>query len=491
MKKISVPHLRRIMLISISVLGLFVLGHLQSTRSANLSNVSVTLSDSRPSFRGALAAGNVAGSSQVLINTTDGAYPSSSSAQIVVGDVLRIGEAGSLGSYTVTDVVDNSTLNVTPVLASGDSDTGDDVIASSSATLSVRLTTTNAIGNGAFRILIPADPTAAAANDGIPDTGAFDFGTSAPTVTCPTDIPGEYDFVSGTATASAVTIGSTDYHSYECRYSGPGAIGTAFDGTTHDAFTIASVINPAPKKTGHTTGYADTYSVVVRQLDTSYNVADATTVSIGVVEAVRVTATVAPQITFRILGVNSSTSVCGISTNVTTTASLVPLGSLNISTFTNAAQALAVSTNAANGYAVTAIENDQLGRNGGTCVGDNTGSNCIPDSVGDDSTMSHTAADEWSSASVKGFAYSMEEVNATGAVPAFEFDTSSGACDGTGDCFKQFADAENSQAAQTIFNSSTTADNDNVYMCYRAIISATQAAGDYTNYLTYTATATF
>lgn len=490
MRKKSSFHFRSIALLFTLALGFFVLGHLQRTQSANLSNVSVTLSNSRPSFRGALAAGNVAGSSQIIINTTDGAYPSSSSAQVVVGDAMRIGEAGSLGSYTVTDVVDSSTINITPVLASGDSDTGDDVIATASSTLTVRLTTTNAIANGAFRILVPADPTNAAATDGIPDGGGFDFGTSAPTVTCPGDIA-NYDFVAGTATASAVTIGATDYHSYECRYSGSGAIGTVFDGTSNGAFTITSVINPAPKQTGHTVGYADTYNVVVRQLDTAYDVADATTVSIGVVEAVRVTASVAPQITFRILGVDSSTSVCGITTDVTTTASLVPLGSLNISSFTDAAQGLSVSTNAPNGYAVTAIENDQLGRNGGVCTGDNTGANCIPDSVGDSSTMSHTTINEWSSSNVKGFGYSLHEVNTTGAVPAFQYNTNSGACDGTGDCFKQFADAENSQAAQTIFNSSTVADNDNLYVCYRAVISATQSAGDYTNYLTYTATATF
>lgn len=486
--------LQRIGLFACLFLALLAVGHLQGTRSASLSMVSVTLSDSRPSFRGALAAGNSVGTSKVTINTTDGAYPSSSSAQLVVGDTLRIGEAGSLGSYTITEVIDNgndNTFNVTPVLLAGDTDVGDDVIATSAADLTVRLTTKNAIENGAFRILVPADSDNASATDGIPDGGGFDFGTSAPTVTCPTDIPGEYDFVAGTATASAVTIGATDYHAYECRYSGPGAIGTVFDGTTHDAFVISSVINPAPTQTGHIIGYADTYNVVVRQLDTTYTTADATTVSIGVVEAVRVTATVAPQITFQISGVSNGTSVCGATTDVDTTASLVPFGTLSILSFTNAAQGLAVSTNAPNGYAVTAVENDQLGLDGGTCLGDNTGAYCIPDSVGDTSGMSDTASDEWSANTVKGFAYTLEEVNTTGAVPSFEYDTSGGNCDGSGDCFRQFPDAEDSEAPQNLFTSNTVADNDNVYICYRSVISAIQAAGDYTNYLTYTATATF
>ena len=492
MKKIPAYIPRIVALSSCLVIGVFAVGHLQQTKSLNLSNVSVTLSNSRPSFRGGLVAGNTVGSSQITINTTNGAYPSTSSAQLVIGDLLSIGEAGSLGSYTVTEVVDNANVSVNPVLLAGDTDVGDVVIATSSSSLTIRLTTSNAVANGAFRFLIPAGTTPTGFADGIPDDGAFDFGTSAPTVTCPTNIAGFYDFVSGTASASSVLIGSTYHHSYECAYSGPGAIGTVFDGTTNDAFVISSVINPAPKKTSHSQGYADTYSVVARHLNSAYTTVDATTVSIGVIEAVRVTASVAPQITFRIIGVGSGATVCNQATTVSTTSTLVPLGSLNISTFTRAAQGLAVSTNASNGYVVTTTASDQLGRNGATCTGDNTGADCIPDSVGDSSAMSHTNPAKWSLSSAKGFAFSLDELNVTGAVPAFTHATNAGNCDGTtGTCFRQFADAEDSQLPQTIFSSSTVADNDNVYVCYNAIISASQAAGDYSNYITYTATATF
>ena len=493
MKMLTRLSLRHIALASSVVLGMLVMGQLESTKSAPLASVSVTLSNSRPSFRGGLTTGNIVGTSEVILNTTNGIWPSSSSAQLVIGDVVRIGEAGSLGTYTVTEIdpTNSNSFNVTPVLLAGDTDLNDDVVASTSSVLTARITTANAVGNGAFRILVPADTTDAAARDGIPDGTGFDFGTSAPAVTCPADVLPYYDFVAGTATASAVTVSGTKYHSFECRYSGNGAIGTVFDGVTQGAFVITSVINPAPVKTGHTVGYADTYSVIVRQVDTAYNLFDATTVSIGVVEAVRVTATVAPQITFRILGVANGTNVCGVNTDVLTTASLVPFGSLNISSFINAAQALAVSTNAPNGYAVTAVENDQLGRGGAVCTGDNTGSNCIRDSVGDGGAMSHTAPAKWSLGTAKGFAYSLREVNAGPGTAAFDYQTNSGNCDGTPYCFKQFADAESGQAPQSIFTGSTVADNDNVFVCYKTIIGATQAAGDYSNYLTYTATATF
>jgi hypothetical protein len=481
-------------LATIGLSGVLVAGYLDNTRSANLGDVSITLSNSRPSFRGSLAAGNTVGTSQLVITTTAGSWPSTSSAQLVIGDeLLTIGADNTATLYSVTDVVSDSTVNIDPILDTGDATAGDDLVATSSSSLTVRFSTTNAIANGSFRILLPAVTDNTEAANGIPDGGAFDFGTVAPTVTCPTSIPG-YTFAAGTATANSVTLDGVDYHAYECSYTGNGAIGTDFDGVTNDPIIISSVINPAPKKATHSLGYADTYRPIIQHLDSTDAVADFSTVAIGVVEAVRITAEVAPQITFRILGLNSGTSACGFSTSVTTTPSSVPFGYLSIDGFTYAAQGLAVSTNASNGYVVTAIANDQLGRNGGTCLGDNTGVECIPDSVGNTSNMSHTYSAEWSQTAVKGFAFSLHDVNTSGTTPAFQY-TSNGvnACTGAGTCFRQFADDENAitESPQEIMTHTSVADNHNLYVCYKAIISALQAAGTYSNYVTYTATATF
>lgn len=459
-------------------------------RSANLTTVSVTLSNPRPSFRGALGAGNSVGSSVVTINTTANAYPSTSSAQLVEGDVVRIGSGGTLNSYTVASTSSLSTFTTTAVLASGDTDAGDDVISTSSATHTVRFTTANAIANGRFRVLVPALTDNTAAADGIPDGGNFDFGTSAPTVTCPNDITG-YDFVTGTATASTITLNGADYHSYECAYSGAGGVGTAFTGGGNGTIAINSIINPAPK-TAHTTGYADAYAVIVQHLNSSVAVADSTTVQIGVIEAVKVTASVPAQITFQIIGLASGTSACGVSTGVATTPASVPFGDISISAFSNAAQALTVSTNASGGFSVTALENDQLGRNGGACAGDPTitsNTDCIADARGNNAAMSDSTSDEWTNIANKGFAYSLHDVNAT-TTEAFSYNTVAGNCTGTF-CARQFADAANSGTAQTIFSSTGPADNQNLYVCYRIIPGTTTSAGNYENFVTYNATATF
>lgn len=487
---------KKVLVAGLVFAGMLFGGFYQQSQSASLTNVSVTLSNSRLSFSGALTAGNTAGASQVIIDTTTGDWPSTTSAQLVSGDVLGIGDAGTIGLYTITSINSASTFNVTPVLAAGDVDAGDIVISTQSATHTVRFTTANAIPNGTFRILVPSVSDDDDAQDGLPDAGNFDFGSSTgtpATVTCPGDITG-YDFVAGTATASAITIGAQEYHSFECPYSGSGAIGTAFDGSPNGAIIINNLINPAPRP-NHTTGLADTYRIIVQHLDSGFNVADTTTTSVGVIEAVRVTASVAPQITFQISGVAASTTACGISTDVATTAAEVPLGELSISAFTNAAQALSVSTNATNGYVVTARANDQLGRDAQTCVGDPGGAdpedpNCIPDSSGDNSSMTHTTPDEWVTTAVKGFAFSLDDINTSGLTPAFEYDATPGTCTGTY-CARQFADTEDSQAAEPIFSSASVANEHNLYVCYRAVISATQAAGSYENHIIYTATATF
>ena len=488
--KISKTTSKKIVTASLLFAGILFGGMYQQSESASLTNASVTLSNSRLSFSGAVGAGNVVGASQATINTTTGAWPSTTSAQLVSGDVIGLGDTSSITSYTITSVNNASTFNVTPVLGAGDTDAGDIAISTQSATQTVRFTTANAIQNGAFRILVPAVANDADSQDGLPDAGNFDFSNSAPTVTCPTDITG-YDFFTGTATASAITVSGQDYHSFECRYAGNGAIGTAFDGTTNDAIVINDLINPAPK-VAHTTGLADTHRVIIQHLvQGTYAVADTTTTSIGVIEAVRVTASVAPQITFQISGVASGITACGVTTDITTTAAAVPLGELSISAFTNAAQALAVSTNATNGYAVTTRANDQLGRDAGVCTGDNTGADCIPDATGNGANITHTASGRWDSTTYKGFGFSLDDVNTSGLTPVFEYDTTTGNCSGGTYCARQFADTEDSQAAQQIFSSASVASDHNLYVCYRAIISATQAAGDYENHIIYTATATF
>lgn len=461
----------------------FVVGtHAQESRSASLTNVSVTLSTPRLSTVSSLAAGNTVGSTQVVLNS-GGGTPSLSTDQLLDGDTVLIGS----NNYTVRDIVNSTTFTTTTALASGDADSADPVRTAITPTITVRFTTANAVPNGMFRVLIPA--ASSNANDGIADQTGFDFGGGTPSVTCPADISG-YDFVAGTASASAFTIDSVVYHSFECRYSGTGGASIDFDagspsgGTNADAIVISGIINPAPAS-GHTTGTADGYKIIVRNVNGSFVTVDSTTVAIGVIENVRVSASVAPQITFSIAGIASGQTACNQTTTATTTPITVPFGELSITTFKYAAHDVTVSTNAPNGYSVTAKMNDQLGRNGVSCAGVNgTGllSTCISDAIV--TSMDSTTAQDWTSTSEKGFGYSLENVDA--AAIAFQYNTSGRTFNA-----RHFADTAGSENPVEIFSSTTVADSENAKVCYRAIINASQAAGNYENNVTYTATAKF
>lgn len=456
--------------------------------SGEFTSTSATLSNARLSFKGALEGAQITGSSLVTIDVTN--YPSESVLQLQNRDTVLINDSEYTVATTVDDASDN-TFNLTAGLDVSDITDDFGVYASQSATLTVRLTTISALNAGSFRILVPAVSATSTSHDGYPDEGGFEFGNTDGTpasIACPvTASYGTFTATSNNAEAVPVTLDGINYHSFICAYDGLGAVGTPFDGTTEEAFIISDLINPAPKSgsTDHVLGQADTYSVIIQQRDSADSVIDQTVTKIGVIDAVKVSATIAPQLTFTIAGLNSGSSACGISTDVTTTALTVPFGDLTVASFTDAAQRLTVTTNAIGGYSVTAAENDQLGRDAAACAGDGSASiSCISDASV--TGASHTASADWTDASGDpGFGYSLVAAAGTPTL-VFTYNESSRTFSA-----KQFADLADSEVAQTIFNKATVASSDIVDVCYRITPAATNAAGGYENYLVYTASATF
>jgi len=453
--------------------------------SATLISVKDTLSSSRLSYVGAVATGNTVGSSLVTIKTSSlpGWATSDDTKNLFTNDTLMI---GTRTNYTAIDIYDDDQIQIYHSgggLQSGDADVDDPIIATRSAQHTVTFTPVTAINNGYYRVRLAATSgTQAQSHDGIPDANGFDFvgnissGTWPNYITCP-------DSGTPTIAYSGGTNCPSGYSCVFCNYTGINSLAqkTITVGTTAPT---QQVINPAPSSTTKTAGVADTYTFYVDHLDNSYSLIDSTQGKIAIIESVRVTAAVEPRIELTIAGMGVGTSSCGLPASVTTTAVTVPLGSLSITNFTNAAQSLTISTNADGGYAVTTLESDQLSKIIG--AGLDTGV-FIADTPGDTTTASHTTADEWVSTAVKGFGYSLHNSNA--ASVAFEYTSTTGGCDGVF-CAKQFAD-NNNEAAQTLFSSTTVANSELAYVCYRAIIGATQEAGTYTNAVTYIASATF
>jgi hypothetical protein len=430
--------------------------------SANLTSTADTLSTSRLSYLDALSALHTQGTTLVSAAST---------ANLFTGDTVLIGDTTTASTYTVDDIYSATQFTTTAGLDATDIQANDVVVATRSATHTITFTTASAIANGAIRVLVASGTNGNA--DGIPNHDGFDYGTAAGVGATAPSGGGVTSWEAATATASGGTGCSAGYHCFEARYNGTNNVNASL------TFSINRLINPSPAS-GHSAGTADTYTVTIQHLGpmtSQYPVVDSTSVKIALIESVRVTATVDPTITFTVAGVNSSTSTCGITTDVTSTATTVPFGTLALNTFKEAAHTLTVSTNAASGYSVTAVENDQLGKDGGTTPN-------IVDTPCDSGPCTQSAEQEWSTATNNGFGYSLDNDDA--AAIAFQHDTGGGTFKS-----RQFADAANSEAAVELFSSTTVANSQNINICYRISVGATQAAGDYENNITYTATATF
>lgn len=454
-------------------------------QSASLGSVTVLLNNSRFSFVTALEGVQTVGSSLITIDTTN--YPSTSVLQAQSGDVLRIGTAGS--NYNVATTIDDASdnkLSLTSGLLAGDVADDLPVYATQSSTMTVKLRTVSALPAGKIRILVPARSATLLGRDGVPDDDGFDFGVaSQASIACPGTFPAGYDSwtASSAAANGSVQLGGVNYHVFTCAYTGTGAVGTIFDGSPNTPFIISNLINPSPKT--NNLGVADTYSIIVQHLTSGDVVVDQTVTKIAVIDAVRVTATILPQLTFEIIGVTAPANKCGVAVTGSTTPLAVPFGELTVGFFSDLAQTLKVTTNAENGYQVTAIQNDQLGRDGRACPNPVSDPACIVDAVV--SGMTPAAAADWNSVTGGqiGFAFTLGA--ATGGVTRDFYYNDGGATYNA----RHFADLSAGNSPEKIFSRGGGALDDQVEVCYRLTPSATNVAGDYENYIVYTATATF
>jgi hypothetical protein len=465
---------------------LFIGVHPNQIKAASLDSVSTLLNNSRFSFRSALEGAQTLGSSLITIDVTN--YPSTSVLQLQSGDVLRIGNTNNYNVATTIDDANDDKVSLTSGLLTGDIADETALISTQSSTLTVKLKTVSALEDGTFRILVPATSATETNRDGLPDNDGFDFGGSAnAAITCPATYP--TGFTGFTPTSSyadgTIEIDGTDYHIFDCAYTGTGAVDATFDGTTYPALTISNLINPSPGSSS-TLGEADTYTIIVRHLADDDTIIDETLAKVGVIDAVRVSATIQPQLTFKITGVATDQTKCNATTDATTTPLAVPFGDITVGYFSDLAQVLTVSTNAVNGYQVTAAESDQLGKDGQACSGDGSADTaCIVDA--NVSGMDDSTSADWAvvTGDQYGFGFTIGAAT-SGVTREFWYNESSRAYSA-----RHFADLAESADPQPIFSRDAAALEDIVDVCYRLTPSNLNVAGDYENYITYTATATF
>ncbi len=465
-------------------------------KSAPPTNVKDTLSSSQLSYFARIGTGVSSGDS--LIRVALSGNPTNDTNNLFVGDTIGIGTtgvgvgtSGPLTKYVITGIGNTATFQINSAIGQSNAFVGAAIIATHSAIHTISFTPQSNNTSGFWEFLIKAsDRAGETVNDGIPDTNGFDLGqdvgattTGVGTrlkitdVTCPTWGVGVTTAYSIGTTTIVSGVGSSGlYHVVTC-YLGVG--GTNQVGVGYSlaiGSTASQLINPSPKDANE--GSADVYTFFVRHRDSSNLLLDSDTVQgkIALVEAVRVTATVDPTLTFVIdaLGVSTGSTACGAaayqSNAANTTATQVQFGSLLIGSANDLGQRLSCTTNAANGYVVTVYEDGKMENiASGVTIPDTNcgGNNCTTSGVGT----------SWTSFSASGWGYSIQNISVGTTIlnPPH---------------YRPFGDGA-ANAQQIIKNISLPSATEQAYVCYRLTASTTQSTGNYENRLIYTATATF
>ena len=437
--------------------------------SANLTSTKDVLSTSRLSVFGTVdPSGTTVGSSNVkLITPAYGSGNTITTSNIMVGDVLSIGSHADY--YTVVTIVDSLNFTVSPVIAAGDADANDPIYLRVRPTHTITFSTTSAIADGYFRVMLPADSTTP--SDGIPDPNGFDF-TASPSVAGTLVSGSGYSFSSGTGTVAGGSGCATPahFHCYDVPYTGTGSIGASIK------IVISGANAPIAPSPGNTTeATAETYQYLVQNLNSGSVVVDASKGRIALIEPVRVTATVDPTISMTICGADTCSDVeptdtvdgetLSNNTGATSTGTAVSLAILDLLSPRLQAQKITIATNGVSGYTLTAVDDGDL-RKGSDTIDDVVTPPTAPavlnspgtEAYGIHPSGTHVDTGTWGSGSASANKYSGTDLSNILTLVSYPTGPTAG---------------------------TTT------YITYKANISPVTPQGDYAHTITYTATATF
>jgi hypothetical protein len=477
-------------------IALFATLHIYLTkkvRGASMSAATLTISNSRMSYKARISSGTSGQSVVTILNSG----PDINTNHLFPGDVVCFTDAGQNGctgntTYTVSSIVDATHFNVTVPLGANLDGNGY-VVATQSGSWTIAFTTVAQVPNGGSLVVTVPMADSVVGNNSIPDSaaatpsGGFDIGTLGPSniIVSAGCTPANW----GTSDMATIATGSgsTDHVFTWAR-------STACVGSTAITVTIGGpgVVNPAPV-TAHYQGNADVYGITIQTKDGGGNVIDYVVPRAAPVEAVLISGTVDETLNFIVSGMSSGSSYCGNNASVSATATSIPWGHPVTNTFVYAAQQLTVNTNAASGYTVTIEESDQMGRNGNVCTGTTPAvdgftfgsGKCIRDTLCAASACTDTTAADWTSPTVyPGLGYSLASQSGTDAPFFWSEKTRVWSA-------KPLPDKQGGDAVQSIMSNSGPVSGSSIYVCYKLAISGTQPSGYYYNIAKYTATATF
>ncbi len=473
-------------LIFVSFILIFGFFFTSKVNAANLSNISDTITTSRPSASAPLNSDQAASATQVTIVDNGSIFLASDSAVLKpdTGETLNTVNVASMSAQI--SGTPNTRIVYFTNTAANTHHKGDPITTAISAMHKIRFTTISAIpASGKVVITFPgsgvntASPSATTfafnglnATGGLPSTIVTNNITcntnssvSAPNITCET--------TGSVAANTTITflIGCTAQSGGECTTASP------------------RMINPTKTAAA---GSADTWKIAIKTQDATPADLDTGSAKIATIEAVQVQALVEATITFTIAGVANGTTIstnnssCTSNTDVTNsgispTATFVNLGILANGVINIAAQDLTVSTNSSAGYVITATSSGRfINPASGFWIADANGGNGL------------TANDTPAPAVFPASGNPAFGIHPCGTRVSTSTWTASTTSFGAGNKYSNpWNTGVNSYYATIASYTGGPVSNEKTSVEYASTISGTTPAGTYSNYFTYVATATF
>lgn len=474
--------------------GLFLVlfvGSTQQTSAASLGIVSDTISTSRPSASAPLSANQAANANSVTVLDNGSFYLASDSAffRADTGESTNTVNVASMSASSGTPAT--RTLYFTSSVTNAHH-TGDPVVTSLAATHLVKFTASTAVPtSGKIVIILPALASGDSNNTASPSASTFQLNGLSDTNVKINGLSGAATFT-GTytnptsGTSPIISLALTGTTTIAAGASITIGIGCTTVSATACSAAVPTLINPTKTAAA---GTADTWNMTVRTTDSGNIELDSAKIRIATVESVQVQATVDPTLTVTIAGLgaaadfNSSSGSCTSETanaGLATTATFVNLGVLSSAVINKAGQTITVSTNASQGYTITATSSGTLiNASSGYYLQDANGAGGL--------TANDTPAPAIMAAGTEAFGIFPCGAAVTASSPNWV----GGSAIGSGGKGSNPWNVAGNGYYATIARRSSAVSSQVTVIRYAATISATTPAGIYSNVYTYVITPTF
>ncbi len=373
-------HFMKRSILSLGLIYIFILFFLSAKTSyaATLASVSDTITTSRPSASAPLQTGNAANDTQVKILDNGSIFLASDSATFRpdTGETINTGVNVSSMSAQISGTPNTRIVYFTNSNGVVNTHhTGDPVVVPITAMHTISFRTVAAIPtSGKITITFPALTTGDANIAASPSATTFQLNALSDTNVKINGLSGAATFTGtytnpSNGTSPTIALALTGTTTIAASTTVTILLGCSANSGASCTTQVPTIINPTKTQTA---GTADSWALTITTTDVTNSIdLDTAKIRIGTVESVQVQATVDPTLTFTIASVADAGNVkAGNTTGCTTTdttntgiastATTVNLGNLSSGAINLSAQLITISTNAQNGYSLTATSSGHL-----------------------------------------------------------------------------------------------------------------------------------